>query len=77
MFRSDLQCDVRSLTYDFKTRIGTLEMPPDNCCDMLGCIHLFERIDVEVKRIDTFAGSIPDTSYKLSTKGWVAIMAEE
>jgi hypothetical protein len=72
MFHPDLQCDVVRLAYDFATRVGTLQMPPDNCCDMSGCIALFERIDSNVTRIETVAGSKPDTAYSRTPAGWRA-----
>jgi hypothetical protein len=72
MFRTDLQCDVVRLAYDFATNVGALQMPPDNCCDMSGCIALFERIDADVTRIETMAGSKPDTIYRRTSEGWRA-----
>ena len=71
--RSDFMCDVHSIAYDFERRNGTLRMAPDNCCDMDGCLAFFKKIDKNVKLIETFAGTTPDTIYKLSGKQWHAI----
>jgi hypothetical protein len=49
-------------------------MDEGNCCDMRGCIELFERIDPEVRTIYTFAGDEPDTIYKREGKEWHAFM---
>lgn len=66
-----LGCEVDRLEYDFNKRIGRLFMPKDNCCDMSGCVAMFERIDPHVKRIETFAAGKPDTMYG-RPNGWVA-----
>lgn len=73
--RSDLQCKVRRVSYDFNARTGTLEMAPNNCCHMPGCIALFEGIDPKVKRIYTYAGTVPDTGYERSPDRWIAKIA--
>lgn len=72
-YRSDLVCEVSALSYDFETQTGKLDMAPSQCCDMVGCVELFEKIDADVKRIDTFAGGIPDTTYKRLPSGWNAV----
>jgi hypothetical protein len=71
-FRTDLHCNVAGLAYDFETRAGTLHMASNECCDMTGCIALFKRIDTGVKRINTIAGSNPDTIYIMEANGWQA-----
>ena len=58
----------------YATQVGALQMPPDTCCDMSGCIALFERIDVDVTRIETMAGSKPDMIYRRTSEGWRADM---
>ena len=45
-------------------------MESGNCCDMNGCIALFEAIDPLVKQIETFAGAKCDTTYVRREKGW-------
>ena len=72
---SDLtQCDVRSVEHRPPERRGVLHMPPDTCCDMCGCIALFEGIDPNVALIETFAGGERDTAYvRRPTTGWEAI----
>lgn len=67
-----LMCEVKSLEYDFKSRTGILYMPPVNCCDMGGCIKLFEAIDPKVSTIRTIAGDRQDTIYFLTASGWEA-----
>lgn len=47
-------------------------MAEHNCCDMAGTIALFQRIDPNVQLILTVAGSVPDTSYRLTGKKWIA-----
>jgi hypothetical protein len=41
---------------------------------MEGCVDLFERIDPEVKRIETFVGDVPDTIYTKTAGRWQALM---
>ena len=43
-----LQCGVVSLAYDFRSHTGQLYLPEGHCCDMTGCIALFEAIDPNV-----------------------------
>jgi len=62
-FRRGLKCTPVSVSYNFETRRGTLVMVAGECCDMRGCIELFEEIDSDVKRIDTVSGEKPDTWY--------------
>ena len=76
-YRSDLQCDVIELTYDFAEYVGTLYMAPFQNCDMSTCISLFEQIDPKVRQIVTLAGSVPDTAYKRSGAGWQAFLPKQ
>jgi hypothetical protein len=55
----------RSSRLEWESR-GRLIMTPGACCDMSGCIALFERIDPQVRRIETFSGDKPDTAYTYS-----------
>jgi hypothetical protein len=77
--RTDLWCEVQSLTYDFPSRRGRLYMPWGNCCDMTGCIALFERIDPDCALIETYEGNErgkgyqADTIYRLTEAGWEAL----
>ena len=48
-------------------------MPPDTCCDMCGCIALFEGVDPNVALIETFAGGERDTAFRRPKTGWEAI----
>ena len=68
-------CKVKDLAYDFAKKTGTLHMAPADCCDMQGCVDLFERIDPRVRRIETFAGDKVDTIYvRERGKDWRAIL---
>ena len=55
-FHSDLQCCVRTVSYDFRTRCGRLDMEGGDCCDMTACIAFFRAIDPQVSKIETFSG---------------------
>jgi hypothetical protein len=69
-----LCCSVRSITYDFQTRTGRLDMPPITCCDMTGCINFFRAINPQVRRIETYAGGRRDTFYQRNEQNqWCAI----
>lgn len=70
--RRSLQCNAREVRYDFARRAGTLFMPAGECCDMSGCISLFESIDPQVVRIVTISGDEEDTSYSRTDSGWAA-----
>lgn len=64
-----LHCDVLKIEYDFEARAGRLLMAEENCCDMGGCIGLFEGIDSHVMLIETFSGDEADTLYRRSKAG--------
>jgi hypothetical protein len=66
-----LMCNVVSLGYYAKGRIGTLYLAEGDCCDMRGCIELFEGIDPEVMLIQTYSGGVRDTRYRRTGGGWV------
>lgn len=68
--RSDLLCDVTSLSYDFDKRTGRLNMAPAGSCDMSGLVALFAKIDPDVQRIVTFAGDQLDSVYRRGPEGW-------
>lgn len=53
LFNEQLKCRVSGLEYDFRNHVGVLLMPPRACCDMRGCIALFENIDPDVAQIHT------------------------
>ena len=76
-YHEDTQCYVQRVSYDFKERRGILLMGDGSCTDMAGCIRVFERIDPEVQRIDTYAGEVPDTVYRRHSQkfgGWRAYL---
>ncbi len=77
LFRSDVKCSVRKLTYDFEERVGHLFLEDGNCTDMSGCIKLFRAIDPEVVGILTFAGGRKDTGYFLANGKWQSRVAEQ
>lgn len=59
-----LVCHVCRLAYNFVEKTGELWLPNGHCCDMSGCIELFQRIDEDVQKITTYSGDKPDTIYK-------------
>jgi hypothetical protein len=59
----ELQTFIVSIEYIPLERRGILRMPYCCCCDMVGCIRLFERINDEIEKIETFAGEVRDTVY--------------
>jgi hypothetical protein len=66
-----LQCCVIAIGYEPASRRGVLCMPDGSCCDMSGCIVVFEAIDPMVAKIETWAGDRPDMAYvKLPGGGW-------
>lgn len=72
---AELACMVQGVAFNFETQVGLLQMPAGNCCDMRGCINLFERISSDVLLILTFSGSQQDTIYYRWTSDdkWQAI----
>jgi hypothetical protein len=72
VFREDVQCFVRTLEYDFKSKSGVLRLEDGSCTDMSGCIGLFKKIDPEVVKILTVAGHRKDTAYIRTDDGWQA-----
>jgi hypothetical protein len=73
VFHTGLQCRVIGVSYDYGQRLGRLDMPPVNCCDMSGCLGLFLAIDPDCAKIETFTGGKPDTAYVRRPAGWEAI----
>ena len=72
-----LKCNVVSLTYDFRSRTGQLYLLDGDCCDMTGCVDLFEAIDPTVTAIDTYSGDEADTVYRKQGTEWRALIASE
>jgi hypothetical protein len=73
VWNEPLKCSVLSISYNFKARTGCLMMPEHTCCDMEGCVALFERIDPSVREIDTISGGMLDTIYRRGVnKKWHA-----
>jgi hypothetical protein len=72
--RSDLMCDVTSLSYDFDRRTGRLNMAPFGSCSMGGLVALFTKIDPHVQRIVTFAGDQPDSIYHRGPEDWESVL---
>ena len=75
-FHSGLQCCVLLVAYDFRTRVGRLDMARGNCCDMSGAIAFFEAIDPQVIQIQTYAAAKRDTVYVKRRWGWQSIGAD-
>ena len=69
-----LQCSVVSLAYDFGTHKGRLYLQDGDCCDMEGCLELFEAIDPTVTAITTYSGDQEDTLYRKHGTEWQAIL---
>jgi hypothetical protein len=70
-----LVCCVMRLEYDFRTRTGAIYFPDGRCCDMAGCVALFEGIDPGVRDIQTYSGEESDTRYRKGGDGeWHATM---
>jgi len=66
---SELGCSIRSIAYNFHTRIGRVDMAmPD--CYINGCVSLVRRIDPKVWRIETYVGNRPDTFYTYDGYQW-------
>lgn len=66
------QCDAHRVTYDFKTRSGRLDIGNGGCCDMSGCISLFQQIDPAVASITTYSDGDIDTIYTRTAGKWSA-----
>lgn len=77
IYRDDVQCYVRELRYDFKTKTGTLMLEDLSSTDMRGCIGLFKKIDPDVVSIVTYSGGKRDTAYLLEGGEWKAHVATE
>jgi hypothetical protein len=74
---SDLKCGVDEVFYNFETHIGWLHMPAGHCCDMVGCINWFRKLDPRVCWIKTFRVEQQDTSYFLNGSGqWFAMLPD-
>ena len=69
-----LKCDVVSLVYDFRSHTGQLNLPDGDCCDMSGCLALFEAIDPKVTAINTHSGDKADTVYRKEGTEWKAFL---
>lgn len=54
VFDEALVCFPNHIEYDFHERVGRLFMDNGSCCDMAGCIAIFEAIDPHVLQIQTF-----------------------
>jgi hypothetical protein len=72
-----LKCQVASLTYDFRAHKGQLYLLDGDCCDMTGCVALFEGIDSKVTAISTFFGDKADTMYCKERKEWKALLPRQ
>lgn len=68
-----LWCNAISVFYDFAGQHGVLIVPEHECCDMAGCVAMFQAIDASVEAITVLAGSQIDTRYGLTKDGWKAV----
>ena len=71
-FRQDLGCEVLSLSVDFVAGVGWLYMPMGECCDMQATVRMFESICPSIQQVNTMAGVVEDTSYRLIDGQWIA-----
>jgi hypothetical protein len=69
-----LKCHVVSLAHDFRSHTGQLHLPDGDCCDMTGCVALFEGIDPQVTAINTYSGDKADTVYRKEGTEWNALL---
>lgn len=67
-----LKCHVVRLAYDFVSRVGRLDMAAGDCCDMSGCIRLFQQIDPAAQVVRTYSGDTPNTRYEELRGEWYA-----
>jgi hypothetical protein len=68
-----LGCEVHTLSYDFRTKVGSLDIQGGKSCEMQAAIALFELVDPEVRLIQIYAGERTDERFRLTpTGGWVA-----
>jgi hypothetical protein len=68
-----LGCELHTLGYDFRTKVGSLELQTGKACDMQAAITLFESVDPEVRLIQIDAGERTVSRFRLTPSGtWVA-----
>lgn len=74
MIHELLKCELVSLSYDARAKLGIVVFPDGENCDMMGCIELFSTIDKNVDSIITVSGDKADTRYErvCGTGKWVA-----
>lgn len=73
LYDARFKCCVLSLDYDFTRHVGRVIMREWDCCDMIGCIEVFEKIDPKVKEVETYSGEKLDTFYRLGEDSqWAA-----
>jgi hypothetical protein len=71
-FHHELKCFVEALSYCWQTQTGIVYLDHGGCTDMPGCVTLFQRIDPNVKRIQTVSSSAIDTVYFKKAGKWEA-----
>ena len=77
-FQPRNECSTKSIMYDYEQRVGFLFMEAGSRCDKFGCIRTFERIDIKVRFIMTFAGNVPGAANRLDERGeWLTLMPDE
>ena len=65
----ELKCCVIEVRYSFPQRIGIAILEDGHCTSMCGCIRFFQRIDPEVRQIQTLSGRKDDTVYTRTGNG--------
>jgi len=68
----DLQCNWISWKVIGLKKIH-LELPDDNCCDMVGCIRTAKKIMPDVDSIMVTCGEKMDTCYAIQNGKWIAL----
>lgn len=76
-FLPELQCFVKSHSYDFESRTLTIWLYELECVDMSGAINLAKRIDPRARKIITRYNNRLDTTYVRKGGGWQAVAPNE
>ena len=61
---------IRALHYDLKEKFLVVYMGPNTCVDMGGMITYAKKLYPDVRRIQTYAGTVPDSGYNLIGDQW-------
>jgi hypothetical protein len=67
LFNEELMCFVKSVTYDFTSHVGSLDVMQGECAHIPGLTAFFKRIDPRVVQIQVRNG-VTTTLYDLATE---------